>query len=607
MTPRLIIVAILLCGTVLASLTAALAAEQHPRLFLTPERVAAVRKNIAVDESYHAMVFTTMKARVDNPDMAAAYGEAGGYFTGYKAVEAAFLSAVAVDAAEKTRYAEVAFKAMTAWKGGSATLGASMEARCLALTYDWAYPAWTDAQRATVRKRVDGLLGALKTLTHGNLGGDRSSNFVGVIRGAELMLVLASGADVTSDRAKFLIGELKRYLDSFGDLGASQEGPGYTEYPAPFTFAAAYMAREMGDATLVDAAAKHAFWKGILYARSCGSEASLMWGVGGGGDYSEGWSSQLFHLCPPDQAPYYLWWYDRHQGYLSPATRPHRFDSDRHGSVWALLYYPTDVKAKDPTGIYPMAVADSRGYLFFRNRWRDADDIQASLTAQVKLDEKGWNQPEQLALNLLAYGTRFIGGPAKVNTTNAYSSLLVDGKYDYKNATERMGKVIAFAPSKTGGYAIAQGGQMFEVRGVKEATRHLLVEFQAPASQAIVATLDHIVGAGEHTYTWQANVGSPEGDDGITVTAGVEAGRPTFLMKGATAGFVKGWVLGPADAKVTAGDPLQISVTATNADLLVVMFVGQGEPPVATVKGDALTVAGRTVCIDAATGRIACK
>jgi hypothetical protein len=331
-----------------------------------------------------------------------------------------------------------------------------------------------------------------------------------------------------------------------------------------------------------------------------------MWGVGGGADYSEGWSSQLFALVPADQVPYYRWWYDRHQGLLSPTDRPHRFDSDRHGSVWALLYYPAAVAAKDPTGIYPTAVADARGYLFFRNRWKDNSDIQALLIAQAKRDEKGWNQPEQLVINLLAYGNRFIGGPAKETKTGVYSALLVDGKYTYRNATDRMGKVVAFEPGKAGGYGIVQGGQMYEALGVKEATRHMLVEY-LPAGGAIVATLDRIRGAGEHTYAWQANVGSPDGDDGITVTAGTEAGRPIFLMKGVNDAFLKGWVLATTDAKVTAGDPTQVSVKATDADILIVMFVGTGDVPTATVKDNALTVAGKTISLDPATGRIVCK
>jgi hypothetical protein len=580
------------------------AEEQHPRLFLTPERVAAVRKQVAVAGSHHQLAFADLTARVEKGEYE------GGYGLGCKAVEAAFLSAIAEVEADKVKYALTTYQALAAWtETGSATLGKSMEARCLALAYDWAYRAWTAEQRRAMRTRVDAVLSAMSKISHSNLGGDRTSNFVGVIRGAELLLLLASGADVKSERCRFLIGELKRYFDNaFGDLGACQEGPGYTEYPGPFAFGAAYAAREAGDSTLYDAAAKHAFWKLVMYTRTAGEKSNriIMWGVGSGNDYTEGWSSVLFHLCPPDQLPYYVWWYDRAVGRLAPTTMAHRFDSDRHGTVWALLYYPASLTAKDPTGAFPPAVADSRGYVFFRNRWRDANDILASVTAQVRNDQKGWNQPEQLAISLMGYDTRFIGGPAKETKPHAYSSLLVDGKYTYKDATEPMGKLVAFEPGKTGGYAIVQGGQMYTKLGVKEAVRHTMVDFApAGANLALLSTLGRVCGDGQHTYTWQANVGPG-------ATFGAEAGRKSFLLKGAQGGFVKGWVVHPADAQVgPAPKPLQISTRATDADIWVVILVGHGEPPTATITGTdmeaTVSVGGKVLRWDASSGRIACK
>jgi len=579
----------------------AVADEQHPRLFLTAQRVAMVRKQIAAAGSHHQLAFADLKARVDTGD----YG--GGYGPGYKAVEAAFLSAIAEDKAEKAKYAETAYRTLAAWtRTGSATLGKSMESRCLALAYDWAYPAWTDVQRQAMRKRADAVLAHMAGISHSNLGGDRTSNFVGVIRGAELLLLLASGADVKGQRAQFLIGELKQYLDNaFGDIGACQEGPGYTEYPGPFAFGAALAAREVGDATLYDAAAKHAFWKLLMYTRTGGrgSNRSLMWGVGGGADYTEGWSSMQFAWCPADQLGHYLWWYDRCVGRLTPRTMAHRFDSDRHGTVWALLYYPPDAAAKDPTGVFAPAVADSRGYVFFRNRWQDPNDILAEVIAQVHKDQKGWNQPEQLAINLMGYDSRFIGGPVKATTPASYSSLLVDGKYTYRDATEPMGKLVAFEAAKTGGYAVVRGGQMYTKLGAKEAVRHMLVDFGPPADNtAVVCTLDRVKGDGEHTWTWQANVGTG-------ARYGTESGRKFFLLTGSNGGFVKGWVLCPAGAEMsTAARPLQISTKATDADIWVVMLVGRGTPPAAKISGDglgaALTAAGRTVRFDAASGRM---
>lgn len=353
---------------------------EHPRLFVTTQRAKEIRKQVQVDGSHHQLALAELKARVNNPDLGAAYGSSGGYVPGYRAVEAAFLSVIADNDAGRKRYADLSYEALAAWtKTGSATLGKSMEARCLALACDWAYPAWTDQQRAAMRKRVDAVLAALGKISHSNLGGDRTSNFVGVIRGAELLLQLAAGADVKDER--------------------------------------------------------------------------------------------------------------------------------------------------------------------------------------------------------------------------------VDEKYTYKDATERMGKVVAFEPSQTGGYGIVQGGQMYEKLGVGEAVRHMRVDFLAD-NQAIVSTLDRVKTAGgEHAYTWQANVG-----DGVKVEAGEEAERPFFLMKGSNETFLKGWVLDPAAPEVTAGDPLRITARGTDAEIRGVMFVGQGNPPSAVVAGQGsdslLSVAGRKVSFDGKSGRI---
>jgi hypothetical protein len=606
---------------------AVFAAEQHPRMFLTPERLATMRKAVAVKDSTHALAYADMQARLAEPDIAKAYGDNVGYRVGYKAVEAAFMSALVEDAAQQKAYADQAYTNMMSWKGGSATLGKSMEARCMAFAYDWAYPAWTEAQRTAMRTRLEGASKALEGISHSNLGGDRSSNFVGVIRGAELLARLAIGADLKDARVQTLVGELKRHLQHFGSLGVTQEGPGYTEYPGGFLLPCVLATKELGDDTLIKETEKHAFWKLAMYSRTFQPiyNHALMWGVGHGSNNCEGWTSLQLALCPADQLPYYVYFYDRHMGRLVTGSPQHRFDSDRHGTVWALLFYPGDVQAKDPTGVFPRAVADSRGDIFFRNRWKDADDVLASIGAQAKKDEKGWNQPEEMAINLMGFGSRFIGGPAKdgnEKNLGLYSSLLIDGKYSYRGADNPMGKVLAFEPGKAGGYAIVQGGKMFEVVGAKEAIRHMLVEF-LPDGQAIVATLDRVKGNGEHTYTWQAAVGHPgpltwvpewapghepiDAADNIKISGAAEAGVPTFLWSGRNAGFTKGWMLTPAGATVKAGDPTQVSVKATNADILVVMFVGTGDVPTATVKDGALTVAGRTVSLDAAAGKIVCK
>jgi hypothetical protein len=612
-------------GIVAGVAGAALAEEQHPRLLVTPARLAVIRQQAAIKDSHHQQALTQLKASLDKVEEGDE--ETKGYGQGYRAVENAFLSAVVEDPAEKKKYADAAYKWIAGWtKTGSATLGKSMEAKCIALAYDWAYPVWTEEQRKQVRARVAAAAAALEQVTHSNLGGDRTSNFVGVIRGAELLARLALGTDVKDARVQFLAGELKTHFqNAWGDLGVTQEGGNYTEYPAGFSVPAALALKELGDPALFEEAIKHEHWKLMMYSRSFQPQYnhSIAWGVGHGSNNSEGLASLILAMCPPDQLPYYLWFYDRHMGRLAVGQPQHRFDSDRGTTAWALLLYPTELKAKDPTGVFPTAVADKkRGYVFYRNRWQDADDVIGGIFAQHHKDGKGWSQPEQLAMGLLGFGSRFMGGCAKNSPVQFSSTLLVDGKYDYKNATDRMGKLVAFEPTKTGVYVIVQGGQMFEKLGAKEAVRHLLVEF-LPDGSALIATLDRLKGDKEHTYTWQANVGHVEAldwvpkwapgappvdaADNIKISSATEAGRPSFLLQGRS-GFAKGWAVAPADTTLKAADPLQISAKAIDTDILVVMWLAKGNPPAATIKGDGLgssvSVAGKTVRFDASKGRL---
>ena len=601
--------------------TAVFAEEQHPRLFITPARLAVIRQQAAVKGSHHQLALAQLQAAVAKTEEGD--GDEGKYGPGYKAVQLATLCVVAEDPAEQKKYADAAYKWIIGWtKTGSKTLGKSMEAKSLALAYDWIYPVWTQEQRTNVRARVAAAAAALEQVTHSNLGGDRTSNFVGVIRVAELLARLALGTEVKDARVQFLAGELKTHFqNAWGDLGVTQEGGNYTEYPAGFSVPAALALKELGAPALFEEAIKHEHWKLMMYSRSFQPQYnhSIAWGVGYGSNNSEGLASLILAMCPPDQLPYYLWFYDRHMGRLAMGEPQHRFDTDRGTTAWSLLLYPADVKAKDPTGVFPTAVADKkRGYVFYRNRWQDADDVIGGIFAQHHKDVKGWSQPEQLAMGLLGFGSRFMGGCAKNSPAQYSSTLLVDGKYDDKDATERMGKLVAFEPTKTGVYVIVQGGQMFEKLGAKEAVRHLLVEF-LPDGSALIATLDRLKGDKEHTYTWQANVGHVEAlawvpkwapgappvdaADNIKISSATEAGRPSFLLQGRS-GFAKGWAVAPADATLKAADPLQISTKATDADIVVVLLLAKGNPPAAAIKDNAVTVAGKTIRFDTAKGRL---
>ena len=142
---------------------------------------------------------------------------------------------------------------------------------------------------------------------------------------------------------------------------------------------------------------------------------------------------------------------------------------------------------------------------------------------------------------------------------------------------------------------------------VDDLQRHVLVDFSLGKDAAVLSTLDRVKSSKTHAYTWNVNLGDDKGDGGIKVAAGSEAGRQTFLLKGKN-GWVKGWVLHPADARIKTGDPLQIETKGADTDIWIAMLVGNGTPPKGAITGEGLAsvlkIAGQTIRFDETKNRI---
>ena len=662
----------------------------HPRLLVTPERLRLIRQRIKVPGSHFQLAYAGMVERAKgDPETVWGGGQRAGYWPVYASRELAFLSLLAEDPAEKRRYAAAAARCLPSldyvkWFGfKSRSLGHAMATFGVALTYDWACNEWTDADRAKAEVLLEYFLNHWQTYRRVSEERVTGYNFYGVLYGAETMLLLATGSEKTSNRYPVCVDVLARYLAAVGgEMGAHHEGIGYTEYPMGFALPAAIALSQHGEPRPLKAARTHAFWTLNMYEQTFMTSYQrkfVQYGVSHRSNSNEGFASLVAALCPPEQLPYYRWFYDRHMGRLATAEAGERFDSHRGNTPFALLFYPADVAPKDPTGVLPQAVADRDGYIFFRNRWRDANDIQAALIACGKRSG-GWSQTEHLNLRLMAFDTHFFGGPGKERGVENYTTLLIDGANAAKPKAGtppfRPGRIIAFEPGPSCGYAIVDGGEHYHAMGVERAARHLLVHYSPPArNTAVLSTLDDIASAAEHVYTWQANLGAeghvkaapepapkpPAGpkvppldaaelgtgrpalpeeiadlladepadkgkkkpkpkpvwpppnpyDDDIKSTSGREAGRPFFLLSGRDGGFVKGWVLNPADVRISTGDPLRAETKGRGVKLWVVMYAGQGRPPKAAIAGhgmaSTINVGGVTVKWDAEKGRITCQ
>jgi hypothetical protein len=620
-TWRTRLIALLLAG--MMSTAATIHAQQHPRLLVTEQRLAQLRELVRKEGTHHAQVYEQMKWRVDEADLTEAYHEPiFAYSRSYRAREAAMLSLLAADQAERKRYADIAFdtleqsftdpdtanRTMTRGTG----LARAMMSLGTALAYDWCYNTWNEDQRRRVREKMIEALDAWPRFGHANLRHPGTSNWVAVTRGGELMLMLAAGEEEhRNKRYEELKRQLVRHMGTaFDDLGVTQEGVGYAEYPGGFLLPSVFATKQLGDDELWRQAQRHNWWRMAMYTHAFTDigRKFVQTGVAHSGNFNEGWTSLLFHTVTQDEVGYYRYFYDRHMGKLSRMPLNRRFDGDRAGAVYALLYYREDVEPRDPTGRMPVGVGGQRGWHFFRSQWKDDSDLLTSLAAKTQQRSHAWAQPETFAINLLAYNTRFIGGPGKNREQTFYSTLLVDGRYNTDQTARATGERGEFEADPQRGYAIVHGGELYRALGAGQAQRHLMNDFSRP-QQVIVATYDRARSGEDRAWTWQANLGDDRGDDGVEAELKPDGDRPGFLLRGRHDSYVRGWVLHPSDARLgRKDDALQIETAGREADILVVMLVGRGEPPAARIEGrgmdTVLHVDGRQVRYDAARGRI---
>lgn len=476
-----------------------------PRLILTPELRDRVRAAIARGGTHRA-IFELLKAQTDRGE--GWFDRNSGnwnYGRSYRAVSAAAM----YQFTGQRRYCDLAYTQLQDIYGdpdpdrrlptegyglGRATVGLG-----LAFGYDWCRTAWNLKERAWAEERMTEALDAWPLYRHANLEAEhRGSNWVSVCRGGELLLMLGARQELRrAARFTELKEDLRRHMANFDELGVSQEGIGYTAYGGIFLMRALWALRAVGDQTLEQEAARHAWWKQAMYSGALGAiqgkRSFLMSGVGGPGIGDEGWTSLLIPFVPPQHLPHYLFWYDRHMGLLSPEPQ---FEAQRDGRVWALLAYPVDVQPADPTDVLPKAVSGAQGLTLFRNHWRDEGDILVSVHADTQWHSHAWDQPEALQIGLLTQGTLFIAGPNKDREREKFSKPLIGGRVTTAaQGPQGTGALREFTAAPGGGSVTVEGGTQYAALGVR-IVRNVQVGFFSDRSAVLLVTDDLALAGG---------------------------------------------------------------------------------------------------------------
>lgn len=577
------------------------------RMWIDSARLSQMRLAIQVEGSVHQKSFQIMQARVDSANRDSIDwtiyggswdGDNWNYYRNRLVREASMLYLLT----DSTVYAQLAYDVLFAIHNDPDPDGRLPEsgyglARAtvglgFAIAYNWCYPAWNSEQRAYVRSKIILSLDNWPSYSHVNLDTyDNGSNWVGVCRSAELLMMLATAEDtIRTERYGYLHASLFSHINTaFGDKGFCQEGNGYIAYPGAFLFPAVFALAHKGDSSLFYELNQKRFWEIVTYTSAFSffkEDGPLPYftkannfGVGSNTFNQEGFKNLLFNTVDGDELRYYQYIYDHQEGLQSGRPDAYLFDQTRAGMLWLLTYYPFDQESSlSPQGNMPLSMVDSvYGYAVFRNQWKDSNDIVFSLAGDQKNYGRAWDQPEASQITLTANNMIFFSGPGKNTSRADYSTLQTDHISDSKRGGTS-GRLISMQRHSHGGYAVVDGFNKYHEAGLSKMQRHALVQYQENRNSGLFAIMDQMSAESPHTYTFNLSLGHWKQEDTLPVVIGQEQGVTTFLIQGEDHAYLKGWVINPPDATVES-DGLSLSVTTSAAmsdTIWVVMLTDTG-------------------------------
>ncbi|MCC5840393.1 MAG: PKD domain-containing protein [Opitutales bacterium] len=581
-----------------------------PLLLLDEARLNEIRHLVTVPGTTHFEAFQAVKDRVDSPNITGTGSASRGNF----AKEAAFVYLVTEDPA----YAQAAFQRLeeiytiSVPDGhGAPDVGTGLDrahgVSTFAMTYNWAYDAWTPAQRAWVLGKVNKALDEYESqaLSHPNIGFQaNNSNWTGVVAGAHVKALIAINQHNVRrfdfQRSREL---LRTHLLSFGTRGWTQEGNYYFVLSMEFFMPAMLALRQINDPHVEASFTGRRPHHMTLYAGQFNAgQNSLTWGVGGDSMPAYGMTSALLGLVPEGEQGFYRWFYDRHRGILNPAAPTQKYDQSKAGTLFALISYPEHIPAEDPTGRFPTAIHDSLGGYIIRSGWQDEDDTVVSLWSDTTNHGRSWNQRDALQINILSHGSKwgYGPGPATSGIDAAFSQILVNG---VARTESGQGTNIGHQVAPNGGYAMAGGGSKFTNLGLRSAERHVLADF-SNADFSIVSTFDRLRSDDIETYGW--NLYLP----GKSITVGTDPLHDIdyFLTTDSNGSYLKAWFPAHGNGFITGNSAVRYEYDAADADIWVVIATGRGTPPEIEVTGTGLgatvTLGESVLTFDAAAQRI---
>lgn len=523
---------------------------EHPRLLMSKNDVAAIRAR-AGQEPY-ASVARALRESLIPPDTQA--GETNLYDDyGVKCASLYVLTGDKAFAEAAGTQALLMVGDQRNWNNGrSKGLTRAAGVLRVALSYDFCADAWPEVTRTQVSSRLrfaaDGLMRSMGAGANVML----ANNWQAVRYAGAGLAYLASDESDGTNKAGQAYSRLKAHLNAnLGDNGWNPEGIDYTQYPWQFTGPFGIAAQRAGLGDLRQEVPKTALtlWttivgtvaiprdKGVgLHADLC--DDNPVWN-------SDGTASLAYWYAPEVQKPALKFMFDR----LCGAGGDKSWDSGEAGGIYAVLYYPTRVQARDPAQVMGLNYTDrSQGIALFRNRFKDEDDIVALVNAHSRQPTGCHGGPDTDTFRIIGLGSCWAVGSGRSSDPSGQSNLFAGPPGPPRRGGGGLGKLegVEFV-ADGGGWAVTSGSCL----GVQHQRRVFGVDFStrsgAEAVFVSVETSDNGAVWRMNTpefnrVTWSNNIFTLAAPNGAMLTGTVlEPATPAFrtgtFARGGTAGF----------------------------------------------------------------------
>lgn len=365
--------------------------QEHPRLIFRRSQLAALRRKAKTPTGQ--AILAKLDQTLSEPIYYEGYVPNGGYHAaGY-----CFQSLLNDDPQAAETAWQIVEKSMN--QPGQRLLERSPVVAGVALAYDLCYGAW-DKER--LNRVTNWLAKETEALIEGTAGEGWNahswSNWSARARGAAGVAALAiaqePGINQPESQRLLTVAErnIKRYLDiALGDRAFGSEGDHYTTEPWLLTvipFLQAYRNVEGEDLIARSSAA----WFLPHYVTRMSNDLT----VPGYGRYRTGPGKSLFSmglgLVPPKFLPGVLWFFNRHLGWQG--DRSFGIEAPQE-AIYALVGIPETESTQNPADVWGRVMVDrQKGLYVFRDRWRNSNDLIASIYAKRQPLEDSWSFPE---------------------------------------------------------------------------------------------------------------------------------------------------------------------------------------------------------------------